>query len=112
MGIKVTWSNKRNIPVIYKNDLYINFGSDDPIKWIIIGGKIRNEKAGIVENLRVNVPVTFKYSSVPRDLRKDLDKTTSGKIQKTLKKFSNDQGYLDRKNLGNVIEELERKLSD
>jgi hypothetical protein len=103
--MKITWS-KNNIPVItLDNGTYFNFGSNDEIKWIVVGGKVN--VSGFKTTSRSLIPVKITLSSIPNDIKKNIDKNEVKKISKVVKKYVNEKGCINKRHLKSIMEELQ-----
>jgi hypothetical protein len=103
--MKITWS-KNNIPVItLDNGTYFNFGSNDEIKWIVVGGKVN--VGGFKTTSRSLIPAKITLSSIPNDIKKNIDKNEVKKISKVIKNYVNKNGCINRKHLKSIMEELQ-----
>lgn len=85
--MKMYISNKKKIGVIeMKNDVSINFTSDDPIKWIMVSAKVET-KQGIVETVRDLVSPGRLKSGVKKEIKKQMDKKELDEVSKLIKKY-------------------------
>ena len=72
--MKMEFSEGKGIGVVdMGKDVYVNFTSDNPIKWVMVSAKVRS-KDGYVEKLTDFVPVNSFKTSIPRDIKKHMKK--------------------------------------
>lgn len=108
MSIDMYFSPQKEIGIIkLSNEVYINFTSDDPIKWIMVSAKVGNKKGETVETLRDLVTLSKFRSKLKREIKKNIDKKELKKIAKLLEEYTKN-GKLTQEDVKKIYKEIKK----